>query len=95
VGLELVIRGATVVTPGHRETADIGIAEGRIAELGGTMAGTQELDAGGLLAIPGGVDAHTHLVHQGLGGRLGFPDLGGRLLVRLEGRDHRRHHDDR
>lgn len=73
MGLELVIRGATVVTPGHRETADIGIAEGRIAELGGTMAGTQELDAGGLLAIPGGVDAHTHLVHQGLGGRLGFP----------------------
>ena len=73
VGLELVIRGVTVVTPGHRETADIGIADGRIAQLGGTMAGTQELDAGGLLAIPGGVDAHTHLVHQGLGGRLGFP----------------------
>ena len=73
VGLELVIRGATVVTPGHREAADIGIADGRIAQLGGTMAGTQELDAGGLLAIPGGVDAHTHLVHQGLGGRLGFP----------------------
>ena len=73
VGLELVIRGATVVTPGHREAADIGIADGRIAQLGGTMAGTQELDAGGLLAIPGGVDAHTHLVHQRLGGRLGFP----------------------
>ena len=62
-----------MVTPGHREAADIGIAGGRIAQLGGTMAGTQELDAGGLLAIPGGVDAHTHLVHQGLGGRLGFP----------------------
>ena len=73
MGFDLVIRGATVVTPGHREAADIGIAAGRIAQLGGTMAGTQELDAGGLLAIPGGVDAHTHLVHQGLGGRLGFP----------------------
>ena len=73
MGFDLVIRGATVVTPGHREAADIGIAGGRIAQLGGTMAGTQELDVGGLLAIPGGVDAHTHLVHQGLGGRLGFP----------------------
>ena len=73
MGLDLVIRGATVVTPGRREAADIGIAGGRIAQLGGTMAGTQELAAGGLLAIPGGVDAHTHLVHQGLGDRLGFP----------------------
>jgi len=73
MGFDLVIRGATVVTPGHREAADIGIAGGRIAQLGGTMTGAQELAAGGLLAIPGGVDAHTHLVHQGSGDRLGFP----------------------
>ena len=73
MGFDLVIRGATVVTPGHREVADIGIADGRIAQLGGTMTGTQELAADGLLAIPGGVDAHTHLVHQGLGDRLEFP----------------------
>jgi dihydroorotase-like cyclic amidohydrolase len=65
MGFDLVIRGATVVTPGHRQIADIGIADGRIAQLGGTMTGAQELAAGGLLAIPGGVDAHTHLVHQG------------------------------
>jgi imidazolonepropionase-like amidohydrolase len=69
VGFDLVIRGATVVTPGHREAVDIGIAGGRIAQLGGTMTGAEELAAGGLLAIPGGVDAHTHLVHQGLGRR--------------------------
>jgi hypothetical protein len=73
MGFGLVIRGATVVTPGHREVAHIGIADGRIAQLGGTMTGTQELAADGLLAIPGGVDAHTHLVHQGLGDRLEFP----------------------
>jgi dihydropyrimidinase len=73
VGFDLVIRGATVVTPGHREAADIGIAGGRIAQLGGTMTGAQELAADGLLAIPGGVDAHTHLAHQGLGDRVGFP----------------------
>jgi len=73
VPFDLVIRGATVVTSGHRESADIGIADGRIAQLGGTMTGATELAAGGLLAIPGGVDAHTHLTHQGLRDRLDFP----------------------
>ena len=73
MGFDLVVRGATVVTPGHREAADIGIAGGRIAQLGGAMTGTEELAADGLLAIPGGVDAHTHLVHQGLAERVGFP----------------------
>ena len=58
---------------GHREAADIGIADGRIAQLGGTMTGTKELAADGLLAIPGGIDAHTHLVHQGLAERVEFP----------------------
>jgi dihydropyrimidinase len=73
MGFDLVIRDATVVTPGHTEAADIGIADGRIAQLGGTMTGIEELAAGGLLAVPGGVDAHTHLVHQGLGDRFAFP----------------------
>jgi dihydropyrimidinase len=73
VAFDLVIRGATVVTPGHREIADIGIAGGRIAQLGGTMSAGNELAAGGLLAIPGGIDAHTHLVHQGFRERLGSP----------------------
>jgi dihydropyrimidinase len=73
VALDLVIRGATVVTPGHQEVADIGIADGRIAQLGGAIAGARELAAGGLLAIPGGIDAHTHLMHQGLGDRLDPP----------------------
>ncbi len=66
MAFDLVIRGATVVTPGRRETADIGIADGRIAQLGGPMTGAQELAADGLLALPGGIDAHTHLVHAGL-----------------------------
>jgi dihydropyrimidinase len=73
VGFDLVIRGATVITPGHREAADIGIADGRIAQVGGAMTAAQDVAAGGLLAIPGGVDAHTHLVHQGFGDRLEFP----------------------
>ncbi|MGH3211465.1 MAG: amidohydrolase family protein [Trebonia sp.] len=73
MGFDLVIRGATVVTPGRREAADIGIAGGEIAQIGGAMTGTTEIAAGGLLAMPGGIDAHTHLVHQGLREKCEFP----------------------
>jgi imidazolonepropionase-like amidohydrolase len=77
VVLDLAIRGATVVTPGHREAADIGIAGGRIAQLGGTMTGAQELAAGGLLAIPGGVDAHTPPVSTSRSPSPGRPSVPG------------------
>jgi dihydropyrimidinase len=60
--MDLVIRGGTVTGPGHREIADIGVRDGRIAQLGGTMTGRDELDASGLLVLPGGIDAHVHLV---------------------------------
>ena len=50
------------MTPGHREQADVGIAGGRIAQIGGTMTGAEEIDADGLLVIPGGIDAHVHLM---------------------------------
>ena len=63
---DLVVRNGTVVTPGHREQADVGIAGGRIAQLGGAMTGQDEIDAGGLLVLPGGIDAHVHLVCAGL-----------------------------
>jgi len=59
---DLVVRNGTIVTPGHLEQADVGITGGRIAQLGGTMAGAGEIDAGGLLVIPGGIDAHVHLM---------------------------------
>src|SRR6202021_2697220 len=73
MGFDLVIRGATVVTPGYQEAADIGIIDGKIAQIGGTMTGARAIAAGGLLAISGGVHAHTHLVHQGLRERCEFP----------------------
>ncbi len=69
MAFDLVIRGPGVVTPGHREITDIGIDGGRIAQIGGTMTGAEEIAAGGLLAIPAGIDAHTHLVHRGLASR--------------------------
>jgi dihydropyrimidinase len=67
---DLVVRGATVVSPGRQEVADIGVRDGRIAQVGGAMTGREEIAADGLLALPGGVDAHVHLMYQGLLGQL-------------------------
>jgi dihydropyrimidinase len=63
---DLVVRGGTIVTPGHREVADIGVRDGRIAQLGGDMTAPDEVDAAGLLVLPGGIDAHVHLVSRAL-----------------------------
>src|SRR5262249_6758029 len=61
VMLELVLRGGCAVTSGGRGAADIGVAGGRIVQLGGEMRGERELDARGKLILPGGVDVHVHL----------------------------------
>jgi dihydropyrimidinase len=67
---DLVVRGATVVSPGRQQTADIGIRDGRIAQVGGDVTGLQEVRADGLLALPGGIDAHVHLVYRALAERI-------------------------
>lgn len=59
---DLVVREGAVLTPGHQEIADVGVSSGQIAQLGGPMTGEDELDAAGLLVLPGGIDAHVHLV---------------------------------
>jgi dihydropyrimidinase len=69
-GFDLVIRGGTIVCPGRREIADVGVRDGRITQLGGAMTGLDELDARGLLIIPGGIDAHVHLVCAALAAEL-------------------------
>jgi N-acyl-D-amino-acid deacylase len=61
--LDLLIRGATVYDgtgrPGSVE--DVGIAEGKVVELGRIKGQAKErLDAGGLSLMPGIVDVHTH-----------------------------------
>ncbi|HEY1091626.1 MAG TPA: dihydropyrimidinase [Burkholderiaceae bacterium] len=59
---DLVIRQARVATASDVFMADIGIREGRIAQLGlGLAAGAREIDAKGRTVTPGGVDAHCHL----------------------------------
>jgi dihydropyrimidinase len=59
---DLVIRNARAVTASDRFDCDIGIRDGRIAQLGmGLGPGRREIDAAGRTVTPGGVDAHCHL----------------------------------
>jgi dihydropyrimidinase len=59
--LDLVIRGGHVVTAGSDAVADIGIARGTIAQIGGDLQAREEIDAAGKLVFPGVVDVHVHL----------------------------------
>jgi N-acyl-D-aspartate/D-glutamate deacylase len=61
--LDYVIRGGTVVdgTGAEGQRADVGVADGRIVEVGAVADGARaELDADGLMVAPGIVDPHTH-----------------------------------
>ncbi len=62
---DVLIRGGTVVdgTRVPKFKADVGIADGRIAQVGGKMDpadAEQLLEAEGLIVAPGFVDLHTH-----------------------------------
>ncbi|MBI3513225.1 MAG: dihydropyrimidinase [Proteobacteria bacterium] len=57
---DLVIRNGTVVTAADVSRCDIAIKGGKIAALAERLAGGREIDAGGLLVLPGGIDAHCH-----------------------------------
>jgi dihydropyrimidinase len=62
-----LVRGGTVVGPDGLRRADVGIVEGKIAEVGADLdpAGAAELiDATGLLVFPGIIDAHNHAYYD-------------------------------
>ena len=59
----LVIRNGTIVDGrgGDPYEADLAVADGRIAAIGGSIPkGAEEIDARGKLVTPGFVDVHTH-----------------------------------
>ena len=64
---ELIIRNGTLVTTVGPQSEDIGIADGRIADIAPSLTGTTraELDATGLHIFPGVIDAHVHFNEPG------------------------------
>ena len=66
-GYDLVIRGGTVIdgTGADGYIADLGIANGKIAEIGKIAPnGARSIDAEGHIVTPGFIDGHTHMDAQ-------------------------------
>lgn len=59
---DLALRGGTVVTASDIFRADIGIRGDKIVAVADEVVGAaQEIDASGLLVLPGGIDSHVHI----------------------------------
>ncbi|HEY8011265.1 MAG TPA: dihydropyrimidinase [Rudaea sp.] len=62
--MSLLIRGGTLIDAARSLRADVLCVDGKIAALGADLdvpAGTESVDAGDLLVMPGGIDPHTHM----------------------------------
>ncbi|CAA9464979.1 MAG: Allantoinase [uncultured Rubrobacteraceae bacterium] len=69
---DLILRGGTVVGAG--EPADVAVSDGTVSAVSPEIegAGTEEVDARGLLVFPGAIDAHVHFNEPGRAGWEGF-----------------------
>jgi dihydropyrimidinase len=66
---DLAIRGGTIATAADTFPADVGIRGGRIVAIADRITGAaREIDASGLLVLPGGIDSHVHLDQPPAGG---------------------------
>ncbi|MFC4776467.1 allantoinase AllB [Paenibacillus sp. GCM10023252] len=74
IPLDLVIRGGTVVLPGQVKKLDIGLSNGKIAQLADCISDphTEVIEAEGLTIMPGAVDVHVHFNEPGMGAWEGF-----------------------
>ncbi|MGA7670480.1 MAG: amidohydrolase family protein, partial [Nitrolancea sp.] len=62
---DIAIRGGRIVTGSTEMTADLAIAGDTIVQIGGDFTAEREIDATGLLVLPGVIDAHVHLTQSG------------------------------
>ena len=78
---DVVVRGATVVTPEGLQVADVAVSDGVIEAVGRVDGeGREEIDASGLHLFPGGIDPHVHFNEPGRTHWEGF-DTGTRALA--------------
>mmetsp|Transcript_7172 Transcript_7172/g.11834 ORF Transcript_7172/g.11834 Transcript_7172/m.11834 type:complete len:469 (-) Transcript_7172:420-1826(-) len=60
--IDLVIRDGAVVTPGGIVTGDVAVMDGQIVSVGDPVdSAKHDVDASGMLVLPGGVDTHAHI----------------------------------
>ena len=90
----MIIRNAIIHDAIHREPyrGDIELENGKLVAVGGNAEGKQEvLDASGLHAYPGFVDAHSHIGLDGYGGPTGmtydYNEMNDILCPQLRGMD--------
>ena len=70
----LGVEGGTVVGSRGRRRANVYVADGRVAEITTELRPAAErVDAGGLLVLPGMIDAHVHFMDPGDPEREDFP----------------------
>lgn len=73
---QLTIRNGRIVTPEAILQGDLGIRDGRIAAIGGTLSpGVQDVDAAGRWVLPGGVDSHCHIEQRSAMGMMCADDF--------------------
>jgi allantoinase len=72
--VDLVVRGATIVSATGRVRGDLLIDDGKVMGIvsPGAGEGTDAVEATGLTLLPGGVDGHVHMMDPGLTEREDF-----------------------
>ncbi len=62
---DLIVRGGTVATAADTFRSDVAIRDGRVVALGHDLGpADREIDAVGMLVLPGGIDAHCHIEQE-------------------------------
>ena len=61
--MDFIVKNARVVTPSDTFESNIGIENGKIASLSRNLGASEAkvFDADGMIVVPGGIDAHTHM----------------------------------
>jgi len=61
--VDLLVKNAKIVIASETFESNIGVEDGKISSLSPSLSaqGAKEIDARGMIVVPGGIDAHTHM----------------------------------